>query len=132
MGKMELIGFCSNQSVSIAKLTTALGLDRKTRVTKKESTTAHESGALDFLNGIVDIGLTRRNSQVTPCGYQTGNAVYCQKTIGPNEFGTVSVGGRGKILGPADNGKSTQVLVQWDGYGQKYNSNPSEISKSKR
>ena len=40
------------------------GLHRKTRVTQKEFTTAHESGALDFLTGIGDIELTRRNSQV--------------------------------------------------------------------
>jgi len=68
ISKMELIDFCSTQSVSNAKLTKALGLSGKYQVTRSEFYAAHRSGAIDFLNGIADIGLTRRNSQMESLG----------------------------------------------------------------
>ena len=52
-----------------------------------------------------------------PGGYKIGDKVYSKYEQGPDKNGTVSVGGRGEVLGLATDGDSTCVCVQWEGYG---------------
>ena len=56
------------------------GLSGKYEVTRGEFNAAYTSGALDFLNGIADLGLTRRNSQVIHRAYLQKAKLLAQRT----------------------------------------------------